>query len=186
MLGVLCGDNPSEPGRVTLIPRLGADQVSAVLPPILRAVQSSPFNPVWMCDPCHGNTFSHNGAKTRCPTTMLREVAQVVTTLADHGMHLGGIHLEQTGEEVVECVDKSLLSSKEGVELGGETYKSLCDPRLSGSQALAFVEGVAELLVANGTVDKGATNSQEQPMFLLPILERAVRFFSAPFASKVH
>ena len=146
LLELLCGDNPSEPGRVTLIFRFGADKVSTVLPPILQAVKNSQFNPVWMCDPCHGNTISRYGVKTRSMATMLGEVKQVIAMLAAHGMHLGGLHLEQTGEEdVLECVETEDFG--EDVK-PGENYKSLCDPRLSGAQARTFVARVAEMLVA--------------------------------------
>lgn len=166
---------------MSLIPRLGTDKVDSVLPPILQAVKDSPFVPLWMCNPCHGNTFSHRGTKTRCPTTMLREVEQVIAVLARHGMHLGGLHLEQTGEDVLECVDKSLLVGPDSnVTLGGERYKSLCDPRLSGPQAQAFAERVAHMLAVNGTYKKRTVKSQEKPRFFVPVFERALGFITAP------
>lgn len=144
ILELICGENPSEPGRVTLITRMGANQAKSKLPAILTAVKNSPFLPVWMCDPCHGNTFSHRGRKTRSIEVMLREVEHTVDALAAHGLHLGGLHLEQTGEDVVECVDAP-LGEQDNVDLRSN-YKSLCDPRLSGQQARRFVEVVAEML----------------------------------------
>ena len=51
--------NPhNEPGRITLISRMGADKVAAQLPPLVRAVERSGHKVVWLCDPMHGNTIS--------------------------------------------------------------------------------------------------------------------------------
>ena len=51
--------NPSnEPGRITLISRMGHDKVEARLPPLLRAVERPGRKVVWLCDPMHGNTIS--------------------------------------------------------------------------------------------------------------------------------
>ncbi|KAK4141748.1 class II DAHP synthetase [Dichotomopilus funicola] len=197
------GEERGEEGKVTLIPRLGVDKASIVLPPILRAIQASGLPaPVWMCDPCHGNTFAvdtgpeNNGAvvKTRCPTTMLREVEQVIEVLGEFGVQLGGLHLEQTGEDVVECVDKGVLFLSSSSS--SERYKSLCDPRLSGSQALEFVEKVAEMLVKaramgeetekQGVVEDekvvGGVREGQTSLIRVPLLERALRFFRVPFA----
>ncbi|KAG8426771.1 hypothetical protein J3459_007819 [Metarhizium acridum] len=145
ILESICGkDSPSEPGRVTLITRMGADQVKSKLPAILAAVKKSPYLPVWMCDPCHGNTFSHQGNKTRSLEVMLREVKYTIDALAAHGLHLGGLHLEQTGEQVVECVD-AVPDELDHVDLRSN-YKSLCDPRLSREQAQRFVDKVSDML----------------------------------------
>ncbi len=54
--------NPAnEPGRLTLISRMGADKVDARLPPLIRAVQRAGRKVVWLCDPMHGNTIRHRG-----------------------------------------------------------------------------------------------------------------------------
>ncbi len=51
--------NPDrEPGRLTLITRMGAEQVDERLPPLLEAVRDSDHPVVWACDPMHGNTFT--------------------------------------------------------------------------------------------------------------------------------
>jgi hypothetical protein len=96
-----------------------------------------------MCDPCHGNGFIKNGVKTRKTTTLLSEVAQTIRILKRFGAHLGGLHLEQTGEAVTECVGPESLVSDDL----GKHYTSLCDPRLSGTQAMWLVGRVAEILV---------------------------------------
>ncbi|KAF2806141.1 class II DAHP synthetase family protein [Mytilinidion resinicola] len=142
-LGRLCYDREGEEGRVTIITRFGAEKVGAVLPALVEAVRASPFRPVWMCDPCHGNGFTKSGVKTRKTTTLLSEVAQTIRILDRFGAHLGGLHLEQTGEEVTECVGPESLVSDDL----GKHYTSLCDPRLSGTQAMWLVERVAEIVV---------------------------------------
>ncbi len=59
--------NPNRiPGRLTLISRMGADQVEDALRPLLRAVTDAGHPVVWACDPMHGNTFTApSGRKTR-------------------------------------------------------------------------------------------------------------------------
>ncbi|MGH2707514.1 MAG: 3-deoxy-7-phosphoheptulonate synthase class II, partial [Actinomycetota bacterium] len=49
-------DPDREPGRLTLIARMGAGRVEAVLPPLIRAVRRSGRPVVWICDPMHANT----------------------------------------------------------------------------------------------------------------------------------
>jgi 3-deoxy-7-phosphoheptulonate synthase len=49
--------NPdNEPGRLTVIARMGADQVLDKLPPLVRALKSEGRKVLWSCDPMHGNT----------------------------------------------------------------------------------------------------------------------------------
>lgn len=128
-------DPERRPGRVTLITRFGANKVASSLPALIRAVQRSGHQPVWLCDPMHGNTFTtSSGIKTRSIQTILEEMVAVHMVHLDCGSRLCGLHLEQTGEEVTECVE---------VDEGGEmfdNYRSLCDPRLSGSQAMRLVK----------------------------------------------
>src|SRR5689334_11634722 len=51
--------NPdNEPGRLTLISRMGADKVGSRLPLLIRAVERAGQKVVWLCDPMHGNTIS--------------------------------------------------------------------------------------------------------------------------------
>src|ERR1700676_1481538 len=59
--------NPdNEPGRLTLITRMGADKVADKLPALIRAVKREGRQIVWCIDPMHGNTITAaNGLKTR-------------------------------------------------------------------------------------------------------------------------
>ncbi|HEY3410951.1 MAG TPA: 3-deoxy-7-phosphoheptulonate synthase class II, partial [Propionicimonas sp.] len=59
-------DPDQEPGRLTVITRMGAEKVRDVLPPIVEAVEDSGRKVAWVCDPMHGNTFETSlGYKTR-------------------------------------------------------------------------------------------------------------------------
>src|SRR5690606_6609629 len=59
-------DPDDEPGRLTLIHRMGIGDIDDKLPPLLRAVRSAGRNVLWSCDPMHGNTETvAGGVKTR-------------------------------------------------------------------------------------------------------------------------
>ena len=68
--------NPDgEPGRLTLITRMGAGRVREALPPLIRAVTAAEAPVAWVCDPMHGNTFeAPSGYKTRRFDDVLGEV----------------------------------------------------------------------------------------------------------------
>lgn len=128
-------DPEERPGRVTLITRFGAKSVAFVLPLIIRAVQRTGHRPVWLCDPMHGNTFTTAmGIKTRSMQTMLEEIIACHLSHLSQGSRLCGLHLEQTGEEVTECVEFEAHDER------FPNYRSLCDPRLSGSQAVNLLQ----------------------------------------------
>ena len=139
LLNKLCPDKTGETGRITLITRLGALNVQAALPPLIKAVQSSGHQPVWMGDPCHGNTFTtaDGKIKTRCVMTMLEEAQQTYAVHRRSGSRLGGLHIEQTGKSVTECVEH--IASGTGHLSLGVNYRTLCDPRLSREQAILLV-----------------------------------------------
>ena len=68
--------NPDNiPGRLSLITRMGADQVRERLPDIVAKVDASGIPVVWVCDPMHGNTReSASGYKTRLFDDVITEV----------------------------------------------------------------------------------------------------------------
>eukprot|EP00656_Telonema_subtile_P025649 TRINITY_DN2768_c0_g1_i2.p1 TRINITY_DN2768_c0_g1~~TRINITY_DN2768_c0_g1_i2.p1 ORF type:complete len:444 (+),score=106.63 TRINITY_DN2768_c0_g1_i2:98-1429(+) len=96
--------NPShEVGRVVLITRFGASKVKDLLPPIVRAVQSTEHVVVWQCDPMHGNTTSAAGGfKTRAFANVLKELMSCFEVHSELGTWLGGVHFELSGEDVTE------------------------------------------------------------------------------------
>src|SRR6202045_1692001 len=97
-------DPDNEPGRLTLICRMGADKAAEHLPRLLRAVQREGRNVVWSCDPMHGNTItSVTGYKTRPFDQILKEVRAFFQVHGAEGTYPGGVHLEMTGQNVTEC-----------------------------------------------------------------------------------
>ncbi len=142
----LCQElNPdSEPGRLTLITRLGADNIADGLKPILEAVRDAGHPVVWVCDPMHGNTFtSDSGHKTRHFDDVVREVAGFFAVHRAVGTWPGGIHVELTGDDVTECLGGGEEVHPQDL---GKRYETMCDPRLNGRQALDLAFRVAELL----------------------------------------
>ncbi len=139
--------NPNdEPGRLTLISRMGAEKVEKLLPPLLRAVMRDGRHPVWICDPMHGNTISSNaGVKTRSFDAILSEVRSFFDVHNAEGSWAGGVHVEMTGREVTECI-----GGAHGLTMLdlGERYETFCDPRLNAEQSLELAFLVAEELKA--------------------------------------
>ncbi len=137
-------DPDRSPGRLTLISRMGHENVAERLPPLLKAVQESGHPVVWACDPMHGNTFTANtGHKTRDFEHVVAEVAGFFAAHKGAGTHPGGIHVEVTGDDVTECVGGA--SVVETTDLG-KRYETMCDPRLNASQGIELAFRVAELL----------------------------------------
>lgn len=137
-------DPNREPGRLTMVIRMGQDKVREVLPGIVKAVEASGHKVVWQSDPMHGNTFtSSNGYKTRHFDKILDEVQGFFEVHRELGTHPGGIHIELTGENVTECLGGA--QDITDVDLPGR-YESACDPRLNTEQALELSFLVAEML----------------------------------------
>ena len=142
--------NPERiPGRLTLIVRMGAENITDKFPPILQAVKESGHPVVWVCDPMHANTFTaEGGRKTRHFEDVLTEVSGFFAVHRSEGTHPGGVHLELTGDNVTECLGGGAEVVDSDLE---ERYETMCDPRLNGSQSIDLAFRVAELL-RNGQV----------------------------------
>lgn len=127
--------NPDdEPGRLTLIHRMGAAHIAEKLPALLDAVKRDGRRVLWICDPMHGNTEStSNGYKTRRFANIRSEVEQSFDLHAAAGTRLGGVHLELTGEDVTECTGGARDLTDADLE---RAYRSTVDPRLNYEQAL--------------------------------------------------
>jgi 3-deoxy-7-phosphoheptulonate synthase len=137
-------DPHREPGRLTLISRMGAAKVQGSLPPLLSAVRESGHPVVWACDPMHGNTFvSEGGRKTRHFDDVLTEISGFFAACRQTGTWPGGVHVELTGESVTECLGGAEEILEDDLELH---YTTTCDPRLNGRQSLDLAFRVAELL----------------------------------------
>jgi 3-deoxy-7-phosphoheptulonate synthase len=59
--------NPSnKPGRITVITRMGSENMRVKLPHLIRAVRQAGLIVTWITDPMHGNTIKAPcGLKTR-------------------------------------------------------------------------------------------------------------------------
>jgi 3-deoxy-7-phosphoheptulonate synthase len=127
-------DPHREPGRLTLIHRMGAAKIASNLPPLLEAIRREGRQVLWVCDPMHGNTESlDNGVKTRRFDNIAGELDQAFDVHAAAGTRLGGVHLELTGENVTEC-----LGGARDLVAGdlSRAYRSSVDPRLNYEQSL--------------------------------------------------
>ncbi len=131
-----------EPGRLTLIHRMGAADIAEQLPPLIEVVRKTGKTVTWVSDPMHGNTESTpEGIKTRHFDNILSELQQAFEIHAANGSVLGGVHFELTGEDVTECV-----GGARGLEASdlGRAYRSLVDPRLNREQSLEMALLIAQ------------------------------------------
>ena len=135
LLRVIDALNPDdEPGRLGQIHRMGAGHIADKLPPLLDAVQREGRRVLWICDAMHGNTEStSNGYKTRRFANIRSEIEQAFDLHAAAGTHLGGVHLEMTGENVTECLGGARDLTEVDLQ---RDYRSTVDPRLNYEQAL--------------------------------------------------
>ncbi|MDO8953834.1 MAG: 3-deoxy-7-phosphoheptulonate synthase class II [Gammaproteobacteria bacterium] len=140
LLDILDPDN--EPGRITLIHRMGAEKIAQSLPALIKAVQKSGRTVLWVCDPMHGNTkTTQDGIKTRYFEDILSELKQAFAIHSENCSFLGGVHLELTGENVTECIGGAGGLKESDLN---RAYKSLVDPRLNYEQALEVAMLIAQ------------------------------------------
>ena len=157
LLRLVAALNPdNDPGRLTLITRMGADRIADVLPDLLRAVNREGFHLIWSCDPMHGNTVrSSTGFKTRRFDAILHELQQFFAVHQAEGTYPGGIHLEMTGEHVTECTGGAWEISESDL---ATRYLTSCDPRLNADQVLELA-----FLIADAFKQAELFNAPEQP-----------------------
>jgi 3-deoxy-7-phosphoheptulonate synthase len=137
--------NPdNEAGRLTLICRMGADNVGEHLPGLIRAVEREGRSVVWSCDPMHGNTVkASTGYKTRPFDLILGEVDAFFDVHRAEGTYAGGVHFEMTGQDVTECIGGAQAITEEALS---DRYHTHCDPRLNANQSLELAFQIAERL----------------------------------------
>jgi len=127
-------DPDQDPGRLTLIHRMGVTKIESALPPLVAAMKSAGRKPLWICDPMHGNTETlGNGVKTRRFENIRSELDHAFDVHAAAGTRLGGVHLELTGENVTECLGGARDLTESDL---ARAYKSQVDPRLNYEQSL--------------------------------------------------
>jgi 3-deoxy-7-phosphoheptulonate synthase len=137
-------DPDNEPGRLTLICRMGADKAAEHLPRLIRAVKREGRNAI----------TSVTGYKTRPFDQILKEVRTFFQVHAAEGTYAGGVHLEMTGQNVTECTGGARAISDEDLN---DRYHTVCDPRLNAEQALDLAFLVADLL-------KGQRQNRAKPV----------------------
>lgn len=137
--------NPqNEPGRLTLICRLGLKNVEKVLPPLLREAKKEGYNIVWSCDPMHANTYTTElGTKTRNFNDILSEITCFFEAHWSEGTIPGGVHFEMTGENVTECTGGARNIVDEELQ---NNYLTSCDPRLNAEQSLEVAFQIADMI----------------------------------------
>ena len=137
--------NPdNDPGRLTIITRLGMKKVEKSLPPLLREMKKEGFNIVWSCDPMHANTYTaKSGHKTRNFNDILSEITCFFETHWSEGTIPGGVHLEMTGNNVTECTGGAHNIIDEEL---AENYMTSCDPRLNAEQSLEVAFQIADMI----------------------------------------
>ncbi|WP_443072377.1 3-deoxy-7-phosphoheptulonate synthase [Streptomyces sp. NBC_01485] len=133
-------DPAREPGRLTLIARMGAQLVAHRLPPLVAAVREAGHPVIWLCDPMHANTVTTpDGRKTRYLDWIAREARDFRAGVLSARGTAGGLHLETTPDDVTECAQ-----SPSDTDRVGDRYTSLCDPRLRPDQAVSVIAAWAD------------------------------------------
>lgn len=121
-------------GRITLIVRLGSDRVAEALPPLIRALARAGHPVLWTGDPMHGNTRrGAGGRKIRLMADIEAETRAFFALAEAEGAFPGGIHVEMTGADVLECGPAGAPDAA-------------CDPRLNPAQAMRLTDLVADML----------------------------------------
>lgn len=134
-------DPQHEPGRMTIITRFGAHEISKALPPLIDAVAQTGRPVLWVCDPMHGNTEkTASGLKTRKFEHIIAELEQAFEIHRMKGTYLGGVHVEVTGENVTECTGGARGLNEDDLQ---RAYRSQVDPRLNYEQALELAMLIA-------------------------------------------
>jgi 3-deoxy-7-phosphoheptulonate synthase len=144
LLGLIDTLNPeNEPGRITVITRMGAEKIEEKLPALIRTVEREGRKVVWSCDPMHANTVKAGSFKTREFDRILAEVRAFFAVHKAEGTHAGGVHFEMTGQDVTECVGGTRAVTEARL---GDRYHTHCDPRLNANQALELAFLIADAL----------------------------------------
>ena len=141
--------NPeNEAGKISLIFRYGEENIDQHLPVLVDTINKHNKTVLWISDPMHGNTVkSLEGLKTRDFSSLLNETTKAIHILKSKGSHLGGIHLEMTGQNVTECTGGLYKLSDKDLH---SRYHTHCDPRLNANQALELSFNIAAEMEKNG------------------------------------
>ena len=129
------------PGRLALIHRFGACRIAGELPRLIEMVRAEGGEVLWICDPMHGNTcITATAGRTRRLEDIESEVEQAFDIHHAMGQHLGGVHLEFSGENIAECTGGARGLSEKDLASSSELD---ADPRLNYEQALELAFHIA-------------------------------------------
>ncbi|XP_031117100.1 phospho-2-dehydro-3-deoxyheptonate aldolase 2, chloroplastic-like [Ipomoea triloba] len=146
-------NRPGRNRRITVIARMGAENMRVKLPLLINATRRAGQIVTWVCDPMHGNTIKAPcGLKTRPFDAILAEVRAFFDVHDQEGSHAGGIHLEMTGQNVTECIGGSRTVTFDDLS---SRYHTHWDPRLNASQSLELSFIVAERLRKKRMLSQG-------------------------------
>jgi 3-deoxy-D-arabino-heptulosonate 7-phosphate (DAHP) synthase class II len=150
--------NPHKiPGRLTLIPRVGAERAEHLLPVLLEAAAATGTPVCWICDPMHANTHTvGDGRKTRRLHEITHEIMAFFHACRQTGTVPAGLHLETTADDVTECLGGwQQLDENDLVR----DYRTHCDPRLNDIQTIHCVTATLQELAHQP--DPAAMTSEE-------------------------
>lgn len=134
LLNLTIALNPeNEPGRLSIMTRMGADKLKKHLPSLVHVIQENHRRVVWICDPMHANTVTVGDRKTRYMSQIWEEVQTFCEILHLMNATVGGIHLESTGRNVTEVIGGAL---EPVVDVHTDGYETAMDPRLNYIQTL--------------------------------------------------
>lgn len=146
-------DPAKEPGRLTVVTRMGTAHVEEYLPKLIRALQNAGRDHVaWACDPMHGNTHTVNGLKTRDYQDIVTELTATYEIHRAEHSALAGVHFELTGDDVTECLGGVVGLSADDL---CRFYKTGCDPRLNYAQSMEIAFLLAGLLQSGRLKPRG-------------------------------
>lgn len=155
-----------EPGRLTLITRIGANRAQARIRQLALAVDPARYPVIWQCDPLHGNTRKDRGGKIRLLPDLRAEISAFVRAVREAGHLPGGLHLEAGPDAVAECGERPADVDR--------TATAPCDPRLNAEQAADIIDHFAHEL--DGPSRTGTSLMTTQLKTARPLAQRRLRF----------
>ena len=132
LLDVLNPNN--EPGRITLIHRMGAENVADAAAAARRGgARDGPPRAVGLRSDARQHRDDGRGHQDPAVRQDRRRARAAFEIHTELGSHLGGVHFELTGEDVTECIGGARGLAEADLE---RAYKIAVDPRLNYEQAL--------------------------------------------------
>jgi len=134
--------NPhNELGKIMIVSRMGIEKIDEYLPALIDGLTAANVKFILLCDPCHANTKTIKGYKTRYLDTILEEITKFFSICKAKNITAGGVHLEISGSALTECIGQD-------VQIGDleRNYQTKVDPRLNNMQTLQTAFHIASLI----------------------------------------